>query len=155
MKHLYLPSIAACMVLGSIHASAAEPACTIKTLAGTYFGAHDGFNGKDLAYSPTGFASAAFYDGKGGTIFTAINADKTEVTLKGTYKVDGNCKGEASYSVKDDIRTIGFFIAPSGDELFIVETGGPVQSHADQGRIIAGSAKRVSMKNLVGISPAQ
>jgi hypothetical protein len=153
MKYLYLSSIAAGLVLGSVPASAAEPACSVKTLQGTYFGAHEGFNDKDLGYSPAGFAAAAFYDGKGGTVFTAINADKTEVTLKGTYKINGNCRGEASYSVKDDIRTVAFFVAPSGDEFFLVETGGPAQSHADQGRIIAGDSKRVSRENLVGAVP--
>jgi hypothetical protein len=148
MKYIHLSAISAGLVLGSVHASAAEPACSIKTLEGTYFGAQDGFNGKDLGYSPTGFAAAAFYDGKGGAIFTAINSDKSEVTLKGTYQISGKCRGEVKFSVKDDVRTVDFFVAPSGDDYFLVETGGPAVPNGE-GRIIAGSSQRVSRNDLV------
>jgi len=153
MKYRYLSAFAASLVLGSVHVSAAEPFCSNKTLEGSYLTASDGFNGKDLGYAPTGFAAVAFYDGKGGSVFTAINADKSVVSLKGTYQVTDHCRGEIKYSVKDDVRTVAFFIAPSGDDIYFVETGGPVVPQPSQGRILAGVARRVSPDNLVGIDP--
>jgi hypothetical protein len=136
MKYRYLSAFAASLVLGSVHVSAAEPFCSNKTLEGSDLTA------KDLGYAPTGFAAVAFYDGKGGSVFTAVNADKSVVSLKGTYQVTDHCRGEIKYSVKDDVRTVAFFIAPSGDDIYFVETGGPVVPQPSQGRILAGVARR-------------
>lgn len=153
MKYACLASLAAVLVVGSAHVAGAAPICSAQTLKGSYMTASDGFNDASRDYAPMGFAAVAYYDGEGRTDFTAINIDNTDLTLKGTYTVNDLCRGEISYTIGSEVRTVGFFIAPAGDEIYFVETGSPASSPAIQGRILAGMGHRVSMENLVGVDP--
>lgn len=155
MKNLCcLASLATVLVVGSVHvAAAAAPICSNETLKGSYMTANNGFNDEHYKYMPMGYAAVSYFDGKGRTDFTAINFDNTDLTLKGTYKVNDLCRGEISYKIGNEVRTVGFFVAPSGNEMYFVETGSPESSPPIQGRILAGVGHRVSPENLVGITP--
>ncbi len=133
--------LAAGMCVGSAAVVSAGELCTEKTLLGTFAASAVGFNGKDQKYAPTAFAVVEFYDGKGHNVYVEKYSDNTEQSLKGTYRVNKNCRAEVLY---ENGRTNTLFITPNGKEMAFVVTGGP---------IIASTARWVSGENLVGKTP--
>lgn len=136
MGNLVLCPLAASLVLVSAAVAYGSEGCSNKTLQGTYI-----FSAAGNDKTPIAFAGMLVYDGAGNALFKGKQANNAEISLKGTYTVEKNCRGEIRY---EDGRTLTYFIAPSGDELSWVITSGPV---------VASSSRRVSKKDLIGMKP--
>ncbi len=111
-------------------------ACSNKTLHGSYILSANGVD-----KTPIAEAGMIAYDGAGNVLFKGTYSNKSEISLKGTYKVESSCRGEVTY---EDGRTVTLFIDPSGNEIAWVVTSGP---------ILASNSRRVSQKDLLGIKP--
>ncbi len=136
MKKPMMPSLALCLAfLGESNAAFADQACTQETLFGSYlFYA----TGADKNGKPTAFAGIDYYDGKGGILWTTTYSNGKSSNGTGTYRVNRNCKADATYS--DKSRNT-YFISPAGDDLVWVDTAGG---------ITAGPERRISKNNLTG-----
>jgi hypothetical protein len=98
--------------------------CSEATLDGTYLFAADGVAIKGNEQLPFSYAGYEVFDGYGKVkaVFTLnINGKKVirNETISGTYSVEADCTGTATYSdgTRDDQ-----FIAPDGSELTFVGT---------------------------------
>jgi hypothetical protein len=97
--------------------------CSEATLDGTYLFAQNGVEIKGDEQRPFALAGYEVFDGQGKVkaVFTLnINGEITRnETLSGTYSVEADCTGTATYSdgTRDDQ-----FIAPDGSELTFVQT---------------------------------
>lgn len=135
MRNAIICSLAIALGLGRA-AIAAEETCSEKTLQGSYIISASGTD-----KSPIAEAGMVGYDGAGNVLFKGKYSNGSEISLKGTYKISGNCRGEVRY---EDGRTVTFFAAPSGDHLSWVVTSGP---------ILASNSRRVSKNDLIGMKP--
>ncbi|KAF2989869.1 hypothetical protein MJC1_03007 [Methylocystis sp. MJC1] len=135
MKSAVICSLAAALALSGA-AFAADETCSDKTLQGSYI-----FSASGTDKSPIAEAGMVGYDGAGNVVFKGKYSNNAEISLKGTYKISGNCRGEVRY---EDGRTVTFFVTPSGDELTWVVTSGP---------ILASNSWRVSKSDLIGMKP--
>lgn len=88
------------------------------------------------------YAGMVVYDGQRHAAFAATYADGTEVTLRGTYMIQKNCKGEVVF---EDGRKAVFYGDPSGDEAAYVLLSGPV---------VASTARRVTKDLLLEVGPS-
>jgi hypothetical protein len=136
MRNACIYSLAITLVIGSAGFASGGEACSNKTLHGSYILSANGIDKMPIAE-----AGMVVYDGAGNVLFKGKYASKSEISLKGTYKVEENCRGEVTY---EDGRTVTLFIAPSGDEISWVVTSGP---------ILASNSRRVSKKDLIGMRP--
>jgi hypothetical protein len=98
--------------------------CSEATLDGTYLFAADGVAIKGDEQLPFSYAGYEVFDGQGKVkqvLTLNINGKKVihNETLSGTYSVEADCTGTATYSdgTRDDQ-----FIAPDGSELTFVGT---------------------------------
>jgi hypothetical protein len=98
--------------------------CSEATLDGTYLFAADGVAIKGNDQRPFSYAGYEVFDGNGkvNQVFTLnINGKKVihNETISGTYSVEADCTGTATYSdgTRDDQ-----FIAPDGSEFTFVQT---------------------------------
>jgi hypothetical protein len=85
------------------------------------------------------YAGMVAYDGKRNAAFVATYADGTEVTLRGTFMIQKNCKGEVVF---EDGRKAIFYGNPSGDHAAYVLLSGPV---------VASTARRVTKDLLLDV----
>jgi hypothetical protein len=136
MRRAFIYSLAITLVVGRATFASADEACSNRTLDGSYI-----LSASGVDKTPIAEAGMVAYDGAGNVLFKGMYASKSEISLKGTYKVEKNCRGEVTY---EDGRTVTLFIAPSGDELSWVVTSGP---------ILASNSRRVSKRNLIGMKP--
>lgn len=134
MRSAVLCSLAVTLALGP--AALAAETCSEKTLQGSYI-----FSATGADKSPIAEAGMVGYDGAGNVLFKGKYSNGSEISLKGAYKISGNCRGEVRY---EDGRTVTFFVTPSGDELSWVVTSGP---------ILASNSWRVSKDDLIGMKP--
>jgi hypothetical protein len=98
--------------------------CSEATFDGTYLFAADGVAIKGDEQLPFSYAGYEVFDGQGKVeqvLTLNINGKKVihNETLSGTYSVEADCTGTATYSdgTRDDQ-----FIAPDGSELTFVQT---------------------------------
>jgi len=131
--------VIAALAISANSALAAAQTCNDSTLSGSYIFYAHGTTGEGSSSSPTAYAAMIVYDGKGNAKFTASFSDRTEMTLRGVYSIDQNCKGRVTY---EGGRTATYFVSPTGDDLVYVVTSGSV---------IASNAKRVSLEMLMKI----
>ena len=136
MRSAIIYSLAITLVIGHAAFASADEACSNRTLYGSYILSANGVD-----KTPIAEAGMAVYDGAGNILFKAKYASNLEISLKGTYNVAKNCRGEVTY---EDGRTVTLFIAPSGDEYSWVVTSGPV---------LASNSRRVSKSDLIGMKP--
>jgi hypothetical protein len=97
--------------------------CSKATLDGTYLFAADGVAIKGDEQLPFSYAGYEVFDGQGkvNQVFTLnINGKKVirNVTISGTYSVEADCTGTATYA--DGTRE-DHFIAPDGSEFTFVQ----------------------------------
>src|SRR5215212_9654411 len=102
----------------------AKAKCSEATLDGTYLFAGDGVAIKGDEQLPFSYAGYEVFDGQGKVkqvLTLNINGKKVirNETLSGTYSVEADCTGTATYSdgTRDDQ-----FIAPDGSQLTFVQT---------------------------------
>jgi hypothetical protein len=98
--------------------------CSEATLKGTYLFAGDGVAIKGDDQLPFSYAGYEVFDGNGKVkqvLTLNINGKKVihKETLSGTYSVEADCTGTATYS--DGTRE-DQFIAPDGSQLTFVQT---------------------------------
>ena len=122
---LLLVGVVAVLAVGTGYAKDEENAgakCSEATLKGTYLFDGDGVEIKDNEQLPFALAGYEVFDGNGKvkTVFSAnLNGEITRnETLSGTYSVEADCTGTATYSdgTRDDQ-----FIAPDGSEFTFVQ----------------------------------
>lgn len=82
--------------------------CSLKTLKGTYIYSSQGQSLGTL-YGEAGQES---YDGKGNITNTFTASDGASGTTSGTYTIDSNCNGHATYQSGEDYT---FYASPKGD----------------------------------------
>ena len=121
--------VAGLVAFGSAQAMAGE--CSVATLKGhyTYWLQGVGADGK-------GFAEVGqeHYDGAGKVVNNAAVAGTSKIeTTAGTYTVNDDCSGTATY---ESGGTYNFFVAPSGDSF--------VFTSSKEGTIEAGENTRVA-----------
>lgn len=111
---------------------ALAPRCSLKTLKGTYLYSHMGYR-NGLPYFETG---KEIYDGKGHltNVYTDIAGQTVETT--GSYTMQNNCIGEATYDDTEDTYVI--FMSPAGSEFRYVSLG------SSQSNMAVGAEHRVS-----------
>ena len=102
---------------------AAGAKCSEAMLKGTYLFADDGVGIKGNDHIPFAYAGYEVFDGQGKVkaVFTLNNNGKKVIrneTISGTYSVEADCTGTATYSdgTRDDQ-----FIAPDGSEFTFVQ----------------------------------
>lgn len=126
-------------LLCAFSVSAAETACSLQTLEGTYvFSARGWSKLEQRGYRPIAYIGLMSYDGKGKILgkFRAEN-DKATQIVKGTYTLGKNC--EAEVTLKNG-RKATYFVNPTGETFSFVVTSGVVAS---------GDAHRVTKEALV------
>jgi hypothetical protein len=123
--------------------NASRAKCSEATLDGTYLFAGDGVQIKGDEQLPFSYAGYEVFDGNGKVkqvLTLNINGKKVirNETLSGTYSVEADCTGTATYSdgTRDDQ-----FIAPDGSQLTFVQT--KPSEIVTAGFEPRGSAKRV------------
>ena len=98
--------------------------CSEATLKGTYLFADDGVGIKGNDHIPFAYAGYEVFDGQGKVNqVSTLNINGKKVirneTLSGTYSVEADCTGTATYA--DGTRE-DHFIAPDGSEFTFVQT---------------------------------
>ncbi len=94
-----------------------------------------------------------FLDGHGHSLETIVNADKTELPLRGVISPPEIGGLKSRLTVGEPTR---FLLRPSGDEiayLFLAPSSDGFVYVITSEPIVASSARRVSKNNLIGVKP--
>jgi hypothetical protein len=125
--------------------AAAREGCTEATLRGTYLAAYDGVDIGGNAQAPFAAAELVWFDGKGDVRgIGSYNSNGTMTSkekFRGTYTVDADCTGTATYPGDPDDLTYDLFIAPNGSMFTFVQTS-PTNS------VTSGVYQRVTRKRV-------
>jgi hypothetical protein len=111
----------------------AAAACSKKTLRGTYRYFVQGFKGGN-PYSESGMES---YNGAGKVVNYYSDGSDTVAKLTGTYVIDGNCQGTATYENGSSYR---FYVGPKGDRFSFISL--------NSGEAISGDEQRISLSRI-------
>ena len=120
--------------------SGAQTACSTESVEGAYGFTVSGTNiTANVQFAVTG---RFLTDGKGhftGTGTEAAGANTGHTTFKGTYKVQPDCTGSATFLFANGVTAVlDFVLVDDGDEIFIID--------ADPGAVETGTAKKQSLR---------
>ena len=128
-------------------ADGAKATCSVATLRGMYLFEGGGLIIAGQDHIPFAAAGYEVYDGKG--IMTSVgtyslNGEITrQARLSGTYSVNPDCTGSATYPNPQDPNTkdtFDLFIAPDGDLFSVIQT--------NPGVVLVDSEQRVTSKRI-------
>jgi len=119
----------------------AQNPCSTESVEGAYGFTVSGTNiTANVQFAVTGRFLA---DGKGhfnGTGTEAVGPNTGHTTFKGTYKVQPDCTGSATFIFANGVTAVlDFVLVEDGDEIFIID--------ADPGAVETGTAKRQSFRH--------
>ncbi|GAB1646245.1 hypothetical protein [Krasilnikovia sp. MM14-A1259] len=120
--------------------SAAAPACGNATLKGRYIFAASGWTISGGANQPFALSGIEHYTGAGtitGTVSQSVNGVITSQAHEtGTYSVNADCTGTATYTVAGVDAHFDLYVAPSGQSF--------TENQTDAGTAVSLTENRVS-----------
>ena len=127
----------------------AIPACSNKTLKGTYSLSMTGSLKAGDAYIPEAYAGFVSYDGLGNILLkkTSFTGGQWKTLVStGTYQIDRSCTGVATYPTS----RFQYYVAPDGSSLTFVKTSTLVDGQfVDTQDRLASTVVRISPQALV------
>lgn len=118
--------------------------CSLRTLKGTYIYASTGSKGGSLYVE----AGQEIFDGKGGITNTYTNSAGVEVVTQGSYDLDENCVGQASYDDTGDQYEI--YTGPAGTEFSWISLSKNTRLNGKDVRVTPAQNPRCSTRTLKG-----
>ena len=125
--------------------AAARATCDEGTLRGTYLAAYDGADISGNAQVPFAAAELVVFDGNGNIKGVGSSNSNGTITSKakfsGTYTVNADCTGTATYPGNGFEYKYDLFIAPEGSMFTFVQTNPPES-------VASGVEQRVTLKRV-------
>lgn len=124
--------------------------CSEATLQGLYVFSATGFSIVGGVAQPRAVVEFIRFDGQGGLSVPAATVSVNGVITQGiggpgpagTYSVEPNCTGKLAFGPPGP--TFDLYLAPSGSEVHMIFTGGPVPGLGIVPGVLQGVADRVS-----------
>ena len=131
------------------HGTHGKP-CSEATLEGLYIFSATGFSIVGGVAQPRAVVEFIRFDGQGGLSVPAGTLSVNGVITQGIggpgpagiYSVEGNCTGKLAFGPPGP--TFDLYLAPSGSEVHLIFTGGPVPGLGVVPGVLQGVADRVS-----------
>jgi len=96
--------------------------CSLATLKGTYSYSLFG-SGNKASFLADLFAEAGLesFDGAGHLLNKYRDSDGVEEVVAGSYQINADCSGTATYGSGSDARTYQIFVGPSGQDMVFID----------------------------------